>query len=164
MADAQCAGYSQWIGAGATYYRPVSVATSVSKAQTQWVTFLKGGGPSPPTACPAFNTTNKEMAKSCVIDCVLPKVVPALTKELGLAPPLDMLAFFHGPDHTNKTAMPGLHPNCNGYKAMGGYIAKKVFGVDSEVGCPGPGASCTANKECCSNKCAVTSRGNGMCK
>lgn len=67
--------------------------------------------------------------KACVIDCVLPKVIPQLTQELGLAPPLDLLTFFGGPTNTNKSAMPGLHPDCNGYTIMGEFIAKELFNV-----------------------------------
>lgn len=67
-----------------------------------------------------------------MIDCVLPVLIPELTKDLGLAAPVDLLSFFGGPTHTNKTAMPGLHPDCNGYEAMAGYIAKEVFGVTSQ--------------------------------
>mmetsp|Transcript_6862 Transcript_6862/g.17679 ORF Transcript_6862/g.17679 Transcript_6862/m.17679 type:complete len:252 (-) Transcript_6862:613-1368(-) len=67
--------------------------------------------------------------KSCVIDCVLPKLIPELTMELGLAPPLDLLSLFGGPLNTNKTALPGLHPDCDGYTLMAHFIAKQVFGV-----------------------------------
>lgn len=71
--------------------------------------------------------------KACVIDCVLPPLVSQLTKQLGLPSPLDMLTLFGGPNHTNKTAMPGLHPNCNGYTLMGEHIAKALFGVGDRV-------------------------------
>merc|ERR1711935_879978 len=67
--------------------------------------------------------------KACVIDCVLPQIVPQLNKELGLAPPVDLLSFIGGPTHTNKTLMPGLHPDCNGYVAIGHYLAKVLFNV-----------------------------------
>ena len=58
---------------------------------------------------------------------VLPKLVPKLTEQLGLPPPLDLLTFLGGPTHTNKSAMPGLHPDCNGYLLLGHYIAKTIF-------------------------------------
>ena len=67
--------------------------------------------------------------KACVIDCVLPTLVSSLTKQLGLPPPLDLMSFLGGPTHTNRSAMPGLHPDCNGYKLLGHYIAKTVFKV-----------------------------------
>lgn len=67
--------------------------------------------------------------KNCVINCVLPEVVPTLTTALGLAAPLDLLTFFGGPTHTNASAMPGLHPDCNGYSILGAYVASKVFEV-----------------------------------
>ena len=38
---------------------------------------------------------------------VLPQLVPELNKELGIAPPVDLLSFLGGPTNTNKTAMPG---------------------------------------------------------
>jgi hypothetical protein len=34
--------------------------------------------------------------KACVIDCVLPVIVPEISKDLGLDPPVDLLTFFHG--------------------------------------------------------------------
>ena len=50
-----------------------------------------------PKTCPAFTdqeqpashaANNKELAKACVIDCILPKLVPELTVAVGLAPPV----------------------------------------------------------------------------
>jgi len=67
--------------------------------------------------------------KACVIDCVLPQLVPELNKELGIAPPVDLLSFLGGPTNTNKTAMPGLHPDCAGYELIGHYLAKTIFNV-----------------------------------
>jgi lysophospholipase L1-like esterase len=70
---------------------------------------------------------NKEVAKACVIDCILPKLVPKLTAEVGLAPPLSLFEFFGGVDSRNKTLMPGLHPDCNGYSAIAHYLVKQLF-------------------------------------
>ena len=53
--------------------------------------------------------------------------MPKLTEQLGLPPPLDLLTFLGGPTHTNKSAMPGLHPDCDGYQLLGHYIAKTIF-------------------------------------
>ena len=64
-----------------------------------------------------------------MIDCVLPKLVPSLTKQLGLPPPIDLMSFLGGPMHTNKSAMPGLHPDCDGYELLGHYIAQEVFKI-----------------------------------
>lgn len=72
-------------------------------------------------------------SKSCTIDCVLPKLVPKITAELGLPAPVDLLSFLGGPTETNKTAMPGLHPNCNGYNLIGHYLAEVLFQVGSSV-------------------------------
>lgn len=72
-------------------------------------------------------------SKSCTIDCVLPKIVPKITAELGLPAPVDLLTFFGGPTDTNKSAMPGLHPNCNGYIMIGHYLAKVLFGVGATI-------------------------------
>jgi lysophospholipase L1-like esterase len=65
--------------------------------------------------------------KNCVINCLLPKLVPQLGSKIGLGAPLDMLSLFDGPDNTNKTLMPGLHPDCAGYTVMGEFIAKQLF-------------------------------------
>jgi len=83
------------------------------------------GNPNPTCLAP--------FSKSCAIDCVLPKLVPEITAELGLPAPVDLLSFLGGPTETNKTAMPGLHPNCNGYLMIGHYLAKELFGVGSSV-------------------------------
>lgn len=72
-------------------------------------------------------------SKSCTIDCVLPKMVPEIAADLGLPDPLDLLSLLGGPVETNKTAMPGLHPNCNGYSMIGHYVAKEIFGVESSM-------------------------------
>ena len=80
-----------------------------------------------PQTCPAFDGKNKELAKACVIDCILPKLVTQLTASVGLPAPVDLLKFFHGPDNTNKTAMPGLHPNCAGYTAIAEYLSGLLF-------------------------------------
>ena len=71
--------------------------------------------------------------KACTIDCVLPKLVPKITADLGLPTPLDLLSFLGGPTETNKSAMPGLHPNCDGYDMIGHYVAKELFGVGSSI-------------------------------
>ena len=66
----------------------------------------------------------------CVINCRLPVIVPEMTKEVGLTePPLDLFHYLGGPDHTNTSALPGLHPGCDGYRFIGAYIANKLFGV-----------------------------------
>eukprot|EP01046_Picozoa_sp_COSAG06_P012172 COSAG06_NODE_706_length_12904_cov_11.211636_11_plen_311_part_00 len=70
---------------------------------------------------------NKEAAKACVIDCILPKLVPKLTAAVGLAPPVSLFEFFGGVDSKNSTLMPGLHPDCNGYIAIAHYLAKQLF-------------------------------------
>jgi hypothetical protein len=67
--------------------------------------------------------------QSCVINCILPRLLPVLASEVGLPPPVDLLTFFGGPKHTNASIMPNLHPNCDGYLAMGRFVAKQVFGV-----------------------------------
>jgi hypothetical protein len=72
----------------------------------------------------------KEHAKACIINCVLPTVVPAVAKALKLPPPLDLLSLLGFPGHVNKTDMPGLHPSCDGYTTIGQYIAKALFHVD----------------------------------
>jgi lysophospholipase L1-like esterase len=66
---------------------------------------------------------------NCVIDCIMPDLIPSLTTDLGLPAPVDLFKLFGGPDHTNKTVMPGLHPNCAGYTVIGHYLAKELFGV-----------------------------------
>jgi lysophospholipase L1-like esterase len=66
---------------------------------------------------------------NCVINCILPKLVPELTRDVGLTSPVDLMSLFGGPDNTNASIMPNLHPNCDGYAAIGTYIAKQVFGV-----------------------------------
>jgi hypothetical protein len=80
-----------------------------------------------PSTCPAFNGTNKEFAKACVIDCILPKLVPELTAEVGLLPPINLLKLFNGPDNTTKSLMPSLHPNCAGYIAIAHYVQSQLF-------------------------------------
>jgi lysophospholipase L1-like esterase len=89
-----------------------------------------------PATCPAFNDNespkssspnNKEAAKACVIDCILPTLVPKLTASVGLAPPISLFGFFGGVDSTNKTLMPGLHPDCDGYTAIAHYLVKQLF-------------------------------------
>lgn len=60
---------------------------------------------------------------------MLPKLVPQIAAELNAFKVIDMLTFFGGPTDTNKTAMPGLHPDCTGYTMMGHYLAKELFGV-----------------------------------
>ena len=84
-------------------------------------------------SCPTATTADQLCQgtnQSCVINCILPRLIPLLTSEAGVeAPPVDLLAFFGGPDHTNKSMMPNLHPNCHGYLQMGTYIATQVFGV-----------------------------------
>lgn len=80
-----------------------------------------------PASCPAFNGKNKEVAKACVIDCILPKIVPELTASVGLPPPINLFKFFGGPDNTNKSLMPGLHPDCDGYTAIASFLAKQIF-------------------------------------
>ena len=69
----------------------------------------------------------QEHAKACIIDCVLPTVVPAVAKALQLPAPLNMLTLLGFPGHVNRTLMPGLHPSCDGYTVMGDYIAKELF-------------------------------------
>ena len=69
----------------------------------------------------------KEHAKACVINCILPVVVPAVAKALQLPAPLDLLSLLGFPGHVNITAMPGLHPSCEGYTTIGRYIAKELF-------------------------------------
>lgn len=86
-----------------------------------------------PATCPPFDGTNKEIAKACVIDCILPKLVTNLTASIQLPPPIDLLTFFGGPDHTNKALMPGLHPSCDGYISIAQYLEKELFAT-GEVG------------------------------
>jgi lysophospholipase L1-like esterase len=69
----------------------------------------------------------KEHAKACIINCVIPTVVPAVAKALKLPPPLDLLSLLGFPGRVNQTAMPGLHPSCEGYTTIGQYIAKTLF-------------------------------------
>jgi len=108
-----------------TYYRDMSnkpkVITMIPPPLSNFTCSDMPGG-SNPTCLAPYN-------KACVIDCVLPKLVPSLTKQLGLPPPLDLLTFLGGPTHTNKSAMPGLHPDCDGYELLGHYIAHEVFKV-----------------------------------
>jgi hypothetical protein len=59
----------------------------------------------------------------------MPDLIPSLTTDLGLPAPVDLFKLFNGPNDTNKTVMPGLHPNCAGYTVIGKYIAKELFGV-----------------------------------
>ena len=83
--------------------------------------------------CPKFNGSapagEKEFAKACIIDCVLPKAVTAVAQGLSLPPPVDMLSLLGFPKNTNKSAIPGLHPSCGGYELMGRFIGKELFGV-----------------------------------
>jgi hypothetical protein len=58
---------------------------------------------------------------------VIPTVVPAVAKALKLPPPLDLLSLLGFPGRVNQTAMPGLHPSCEGYTTIGQYIAKTLF-------------------------------------
>jgi lysophospholipase L1-like esterase len=85
------------------------------------------------SACPTGDLTKPDACagtnQSCVINCVLPVLVPELTLALGLEAPVDLLTAFGGPSHTNHTLIPSLHPSCGGYAFMGEYIARTVFGV-----------------------------------
>lgn len=65
----------------------------------------------------------------CVINCELPGRVSQLAFEMNLPQPLDLLTLFHGPDHTDIKQMPGLHPNCEGYRTIGHYVASEYFGA-----------------------------------
>lgn len=89
--------------------------------------------PATEAECPKFNSSapkgEKEFAKACIIDCVLPTVVPAVAKGLSLPAPLDLVSLLGFPHNTNKSAIPGLHPSCGGYTMIGQYIAKELFGV-----------------------------------
>lgn len=79
-----------------------------------WDAIQAGGKESPRSEIPVeiaacgddFNGTNVYLQ---VIQgqAVLPQLVPELNKELGIAPPVDLLSFLGGPTNTNKTAMPG---------------------------------------------------------
>lgn len=69
----------------------------------------------------------KERAKACIINCVLPTIVRQVAEELHLPAPVDMLSFFNFPGVVNQTLIPVLHPSCEGYKAMGQYLAKQLF-------------------------------------
>jgi|EP01046_Picozoa_sp_COSAG06_P001152 hypothetical protein len=69
----------------------------------------------------------KERAKACIINCVLPNIVRQVALELKLPAPVDMLSFFQFPGVVNKTLIPVLHPSCEGYSVMGQYIAKELF-------------------------------------
>ena len=69
----------------------------------------------------------KEHAKACIINCVLPAVVPQVAHALKLPAPLDLLTLLGFPGHVNTTAMPGLHPSCEGYTTIGRFIAKSLF-------------------------------------
>lgn len=82
-------------------------------------------------------TCLKPFDKECTINCVLPKLVPLLTAQINakkpqLDPPIpeleviDLLTFLGGPDHTNKSAQPGLHPNCDGYELIGNYLKHRI--------------------------------------
>ena len=69
----------------------------------------------------------KERAKACIINCVLPTIVRQVAQELHLPAPVDMLSFFNFPGTVNQTLIPVLHPSCEGYKAMGQHLAKQLF-------------------------------------
>jgi lysophospholipase L1-like esterase len=69
----------------------------------------------------------KEHAKACIINCMIPNVVPEVAASLQLPAPLNLLSLLGFPGGVNKTAMPGLHPSCEGYTTIGQYIARALF-------------------------------------
>ena len=101
-------------------FSPSLSLTTYSHSLTCWCTnrFNGTGGQGEP---------EKERAKACIINCVLPSIVRQVALELKLPAPVDMLSFFQFPGVVNKTLIPVLHPSCEGYSVMGQYIAKELF-------------------------------------
>jgi hypothetical protein len=97
---------------------PLSLAAAMHQPATR--RFNGTGGSGEP---------EKERAKACIINCVLPIVIRQVAQELKLPAPVDMLSLFQFPGTVNKSLIPVLHPSCQGYNVMGQYVAKQLFGT-----------------------------------
>lgn len=90
-----------------------------------FLNYTCAGNPNPTCLSP-WNT-------SCIIDCLLPKIIANISADLGLPAPVDLLTLLGGPTDVDKVAIDSLHPNCAGYNMIGHYLAKELFGSGAAI-------------------------------
>ena len=99
----------------------------------------------PAQECPAFasyvnctdnrgchkDTVHYTSPTSCVINCLFPVLLPRLWDGVGIkaVDRLDLQSLLGGPNNTDKSLMPQLHPDCSGYAKIGKHVASQVFGA-----------------------------------